>query len=318
MSRKIAILFRTHVFDDAVIGGYRHLQSRAPEGVDVFFCCDETAQTYDAPADIRKVGHSVADVERLGLRDFLPKKLLWYSGDYAFYFFYDAHPEYDLYVMVEYDVHFTDRALDDFYRYILENEADFYGVYLQEANEGWLWRRAAEVFNDKVYQVFGPIVGLSNRAVARLYMKRIEQGRMVATGKVEDVWVNCEAFMPTEAIAAGFKALSLDEGLNIRQTHFNTSRLMCLETLSREGDGDEISHPVLPRAAYVVKLLRIASGTPLPEFLETRPFLRKTVLGFDPDFVEQALKPHMQARNLAPFIQYLRNHHERGTLQAHG
>ncbi len=302
--KKIALLFRTHVLDETVLASFRHLQENAPENVDLFFCCDETAGQFDLPEDVRKFGHTKDFSAEHRLLYFLPQRHLWHNGDYPFYFFYDKYPNYDLYLMIEFDVYFTDRALKTFFNHIQFTDADMHAVFLREAREKWLWRRAASLFNENVYQIFGPIIGLSNRAVARLFTKRLLQTKMFEDNLVND-WPNVEAFVPTEVKAAGFTVDCLSDSLNMPKSDFGTSRLHLAESLSRDEDTDLIRHPVLNREAFLPKLHRISGKQPLVAFLQERPRLKRLAQTYSEQQVRASLESLMEKPNLKKLVDFL-------------
>ncbi len=304
-NKKIALLFRTHVFDEIVLDNYRHLVAHAPKNVDVFFLCDETAGELVVPDDVRKFSHTKEFSRQYRLLNFLPNKHLWYNGDYPFYFFYDAYPAYDLYMMVEFDVYFTNKAVKAFYKHIVSTDADLHGVYFKEAAKAWIWRQAASAFNATVYQIFGPVIGLSNRAVARLYMKRVLQTQRYQNCEVS-VWPNCEAFIPTEVVAAGFSVDSLDQSLKIAPGFFGAKKLILADSLSRDENNAQIRHPVLNREAFLPKLRRIAGQKSLPEFLQDRPRLVEIARSFDEAEVRARLGPIMKKEALHNFIEFLK------------
>lgn len=101
-SPRYAVLFRTHIWDAFVAGQYERLKQLIGRG-DLYVLLDETNGSV-ATGQPAVVNHTNASIEALGLAPAGGGNMLWYNGDYPLYFFYAQHPDYDFYVMTEYDV----------------------------------------------------------------------------------------------------------------------------------------------------------------------------------------------------------------------
>ncbi|MDJ0823597.1 MAG: hypothetical protein QNJ09_17540 [Paracoccaceae bacterium] len=289
---RTALLLRSHVMNDLVVDFYRQAERLKPAHVDVILCCDETNGTLPIPDGMRAFRHSTADIEPLGLLPFLRHKMLWYNGDYPIYFFFDQNPDYDLYLLIEYDVYFTDKALTQFFAHIDATRADFFGVNIHLAPSHWKWTEAALQYHDKAYGTFFPIIGLSNTAVATLFANRQRQAQLYIDKKTT-MWTHCEAYVPTEAMAAGFRCHSLERSLNLPKSAFGTTTLGCAELLDRSEDTDLIRHPVLPAPDFLAKLIFVAGGTPLDVFLQARPRFIGILSRIDGTVLEEALNKRL-------------------------
>lgn len=277
--KRIAALIRTHVMNDLVVQLYRQMVEFSPINTDVFLYCDFSMGDLPTPEGIKFESHTTKDAARFDLLPFPPKRVLWYNGDYPFYFFHDAKPDYDLYVMIEYDVFFTNTALQQFFRHISLVEADYYGVYVRPARAGWKWAEAAKAHRDHVYSSFFPIVGLSKLAIQKLLQSRQVQAKKYLGGNIK-TWIHCEAFVPTEIYALGLSANNLNDCLNIRPEKFSTARhtLVCSDLLELDSISSEFYHPAIPHQEFLKTLIGQARAEPLNSFLLQNPNYLKQVI----------------------------------------
>ncbi len=98
----VAVMLRTHFIDDRVLELMYHLNHER-QNFDLYLTIDETNGRPET--DLQNIiWHSVARCPELGLtqkRD----RLLWWCGDFPFYFALSQIPQYQYYAMIEYDVH---------------------------------------------------------------------------------------------------------------------------------------------------------------------------------------------------------------------
>ncbi len=258
---RVAVLVRTHLVNDKLHDLLRILAGGV--GYDLFVCGDESRGALAVPGH-RVVGHSVAMCAELRLVGALPgENVLWYFGDYAFYCAHHVIPDYDHYVLIEYDVDLVrgnalcmegliHRLRDEAGDYDLV--ASHYGV----PGEGWDWARTCEAYFRPVYSVLFPFVVLSNRAVRYLYDWRLHEARHPPAG---GRYAFCEALVPSALNAAGgFRCADLDAlmpGCYSRDS-FRVGAPMLLGALPALGRGVEWVHPVFAEREYLERSLQDA------------------------------------------------------------
>ncbi|MGO1117999.1 hypothetical protein ACTL6U_04815 [Rhodovibrionaceae bacterium A322] len=289
--KTIALLFRTHFTNAMVEEGFDWLRQRVPDNVDVFFTCDETHGSVKAPDGGLKFGHNVDDAERLGLYPFPQGKLLWYNIDYPFYFFYDQYPDYDLYLMVEYDVFFARGALERLIEHLEKTDDDFYSTYCGQCGPEWYWYPTGRTFYKEVYQSFFPVSALSNRAIWYLYKKRLEQTETFLQDSMkEEEWPFGEAFVPSELSAIGYSINHLENELGFAGAGFTFENLQCVDFMDRDDPDLSIHHPVMDQDGFVQKLIARTKDEKLESFLTRLPDVLATLRQFDPDDLHKLLR----------------------------
>lgn len=245
-----AILFRTHFWDDYVERQYQRLLSVAGGG-DVFILVDETSRPVPVPHP-NVVPHTQQGVLDLGLAGAGHGNMLWFNGDYPLYYFYQQHSGYDYYVMTEYDV-VVQRSLDDVVAQVERGGVDLVGLSNTEAPAVWpLAPTCRGVYSDDelrkcliCFSVF------SNRAVRRLLDRRLEMSRQHEAGLMQR-WPHCEAFIPTEVAAAGFKMAELSE---FGPTSRYDWKPAIIETELPALAGQAFVHPLLNPQRYVPHIM---------------------------------------------------------------
>jgi hypothetical protein len=177
------------------------------------------------------LSHSLAMCARLGLTADHPRTL-WYCGDYAFYCAHHNIPEYDYYLMIEFDVAFTRPNS------LLRHPA-------------WVWHGGAQVHFPTVYGVLFPFVVLSQRALLHL----LDWRRREASRGGDLVF--CEAFVPSALKEAGMNCVDLNvlfPGAWAAPT-FRVGAPMLMGNLPELASNTEILHPVFAEREYLARLI---------------------------------------------------------------
>jgi hypothetical protein len=264
---RYAVLFRTHVWDAFVARQYDRLKLRVGRG-DLYVLLDATSGAV-VPDGLPVVSHTNATIEALGLAPAGGGNMLWYNGDYPLYFFHAQHPEYDYYLMTEYDVSMN-IDLD-----ALIDRASQAGVDLVSLTKGEPvsdWPHAAscrDVYPPNVVQKrLICLAVFSNAAVVHLFeRRRILSGEIRAEAIRH--WPFCESFIPTELAVSGFRLMELsDLGTTGRYDWWPPVLEDDLPDLAEQ----DFIHPVLDRARYVDSALRIWH---VPELFDGRSDLRQ-------------------------------------------
>ncbi len=143
----------------------------------------------------------------------------WLLGDLALYCAVRQRPEYNYYVMVEFDVHFTRDAaayMDRLCDSLLAGDraADAVGLEYSplphsadRPREGWPFFAPALKAFPLVYHFYFPVVAASRQSLLHAFAARqLEAARRTVS---EDL-VLCESFLPSTLMAAGFSCQDLN------------------------------------------------------------------------------------------------------------
>ena len=221
--RRVAVLVRSHVVDEK----FEHLWSDlngSDRRYDIFPVLNRAmlggqAQSledrypgivWNEPAQFPPLGlHQTSNIH----------DTLWLCGDFPLILAALELPDYDYYVLVEYDVHFPrggtaymNRLVD---RLLSSSEAILDGVGLEFSPEparpehrgGWAFFAAAAKVFPRVHHFYFPFVVLSRRGVAQVFAQRqLEAVRLAPHDEI----VICEAFVPSSLMAANLSCVDLN------------------------------------------------------------------------------------------------------------
>lgn len=209
--KRVAVLIRTHTVTDDKFRDLWLDLNQAGRQFDVFPLVDSTQRVADYD---QVIWHSEEECPSLGLYQKACGSLLWLCGDFPLYFAAYQQPSYHWYIMIEYDVHFSQDAtkflnqLCELFFAPEEQMPDgigltFSGPTLSPMDVTTQWpffKAAANVFRN-VYWSYFPFIALSRRAILHLFAHRqLEAARQTPPDKI----VHCEAFVPSTLIASGF------------------------------------------------------------------------------------------------------------------
>ncbi|WP_338661173.1 hypothetical protein VQH23_13085 [Pararoseomonas sp. SCSIO 73927] len=280
--RRIAVLLRSHLKGSAKAMELAAQLSAVPEW-DVYFAADETNGELDV-SPYRKVPHSVDACRAIGLLMDRPRAMA-YLGDYPFYATFPAIPDYDFYLMIEYDVGLAEKGGDYFHRLAAAlrspemADLDLVGTNHRRLAPG---RDPRPHRFAQAWKSIFPIIGLSRRAIRHLYAERL---REVTQPPLSDGSQNvyCEYFVPSAMEAAGrFRCLPLNEVVpgSVDKVSFNTRESRVLHHEGRLPIASALLHPVLDFPQYARKTAHIAIKTGrIPAFREDLDYFRR--YGYD-------------------------------------
>ena len=274
--RSIALLIRTHLTNKKSHALANKLNGLT--GVDLFGCVDETAGAVSF-GNFKKLSHSRSRLREQGLEAFSAVNCFWHCGDLPFYSALLDAPKYDFYLMVEYDVDFTDNGMAWFQDLINKIKEpvyppiDYFSPRINKPGDSWYWTSHARQHykSDSDVVRFGvfPIVGLSRSAVLYLYNQRIRESEALSNKwRNENELPNtqhfrfCEYFVPMEIYKSGLfrtetaDSLNMDIGSNIFGDY--TVALPILHN-TFEAARSAINHPVLEWVQFSNKLLDFIS-----------------------------------------------------------
>ncbi len=201
---KVAVLVRTHLMNDKLLDLLDVLnQSRR---FDLFVSADETRTTIDC-GGYTKLPHNTELCAQFGLAA-NHERILWLCGDYPLYFARAEIPDYDYYIMIEYDVDFVRKSplfLEGLISRLQPPDRpafDLVTASLNRANPDWGWYRSAHMMFPEVYEsgIFA-FVAMSGRAVDHLYATRRTEAEQGRDGS--DI-IHCEAFCASALAAADY------------------------------------------------------------------------------------------------------------------
>jgi hypothetical protein len=256
---RVAVLVRTHLVTDKLHDLLRILERGV--GYDLFVCADESRGAM-ALAGRAVLSHSVSMCDEIGLMGSLPdENVLWYCGDYAFYCAHHLIPDYDFYILIEYDVDLVRGnalGIEGLINRLKDEDGDYdllacrYGV----PGEGWGWAETCRDYFNRVYSLLFPFVVLSNRAVRYLYdWRRHETKHPPASGR----YAFCEALVPSALNAAGgFRCADLNDLMPgcYEPDTFRVGAPMLLGALPALNRRVEWVHPVFSENEYLERLFK--------------------------------------------------------------
>lgn len=141
--QKIAVLLMTHVFNDTIAALFRRLRAESPPEYDLFMIVnrkDQTEVLYDEAITRERVFYT-CEADMLAMP--YPGRVKPWDGikwtlqgqeDLNFLLFWQAHPDYDQYWGVEYDVHYEGNWNFLFQRFA-ESGSDLIATSLYHASE---------------------------------------------------------------------------------------------------------------------------------------------------------------------------------------
>lgn len=226
---RFAVLVRSHVVDEKFDHLWRDLNG-PNRRFDVFPLLDQAALGANFESIERKYPGTIWNHPDRFARFGLNQKasgfnMLWLHGDFSMYVALVDKPDYDYYIMIDYDVHFTKGGTDyinkicDCLSLMGDNVIDGVGLEFksQPTLRGvttdwphfmdWEFFAAASGAFPQVFHFYFPFVVLSRRALIYVLAQRqLEAARRTPADKV----VICEAFVPSSLMAAGLKCMDVN------------------------------------------------------------------------------------------------------------
>jgi hypothetical protein len=271
--------FRTHVWDEQIAELAARLAGACASARFVVLA-DETRGRIDV-SDYEKISHT-DDTAAFGLPKYPPERSMFYNCDYALYFLHQALPDYDYYLVSEYDVA-VNTDVDVIVRAAAERELDLVAHGFQGLSPSWSWpwyprEKAAAAFPEPIV-AWIQFMLVSRRALLHLLSARQQWAATDGTAG----WPFCELFIPSainEMAGAGMAELGefADVGL------FRGRPYMRLED-ERTSRPGTIVHPVHGKKQYLFRVLpEHSSGLRSPEDRASNYFRKGSAL-------HQALEP---------------------------
>jgi hypothetical protein len=206
---RVAVLVRTHVANTKVTDLLSILSESAC--FDLFICADCTKQELQYEG-VQVLRHRRSDAAAANLPTQIPN-LMWYCGDYALYFSFAQIPDYDYYMMIEYDVHIPDRSplvmegIINRLGFGTRTALDFIGCRCHEGSLEQGWGHTVAGVYPQAHLCQFPFVVLSRAAVEYLRAERQAEGARTTSA---ERLMFCEAFVPSALRAGGFRCADLN------------------------------------------------------------------------------------------------------------
>jgi hypothetical protein len=218
---------------------------------------DETAAPAGPIAVDRVIRHTEADLLAMGLPRAGVGNMLWFNGDYPLYLFAQQQPEYTHVLQIEYDVA-VNTGIGEMLRRMEAEQVDFIGLTKGEPAAQWPWRESCLSVYDPAglqHQLIC-LSAFSTRALRHLWLQRLRHAEMLRHGAMS-AWPMCEAFIPMELSAAGFKMAELSSfGDTAVYDHWPPY----LERDVPELASHAFVHPVLDPPRFIASMLKYHVG----------------------------------------------------------
>jgi hypothetical protein len=208
MTRKVAIVIRTHIVDKFLIGFAQAISSSMR--YDVIFAIDQSGDPINVTG-FDKIGLNREEFARLGLFTQIDD-VLWRCGDYVLYLVRQQRPQYELFWMIEYDVA-IDRAdpISFFEEVDMFPEYQLLSTHFRQADRDWPWRATMEGAYSNIFRCFFPLLRIHASAIDFLFEARRDESSKAARTIEQKGWPNDEVFCATVLANNGFRCCDLNE-----------------------------------------------------------------------------------------------------------
>ena len=162
MSNRVAVFCRTHTWD-AFVAKQAAQMRELSRGGHFYVLADETRA--QLPVDgFYKFSHCDTDFEPLGLERYFNTNLLWYNGDYPLYKIVHDLPQYDYYVVLEFDV-LTNVDLVGMADAAAAAGIDAAAYNIHPVEPEWPWLDSCRGIYDRPFRGLIPMLVLSRIAI---------------------------------------------------------------------------------------------------------------------------------------------------------
>jgi hypothetical protein len=254
-----AVIFKTFFFDRMVERRLQHVCEKASNG-DVYVIVDETSNKAGPISYDRVLRITDKDLTNRGYANFPEGKLFWYNADYQLYYCLENLPEYDYYVMIEYDA-VPNYDLDLLVCSARLNALDFIAQPIETPVAGWKWAAScAEAFETSaIFPYLLCVAIFSRQALESMRARRLVLSEQFRAGEIK-AWPMAEGFVASELIRTGAAIRHLEEyGRLERYDVWPPYHERMLPRLANE----TFVHPVLTGQRYLRCLLRNGLGSAL-------------------------------------------------------
>ena len=247
-----AVLFKCHDWQPFEQRQLERLRQRVRSG-EIFVFADNSkgdVSGIDHPAEQILQGGK-AEAQAIGLEHVNDAPVFWFSNDYPLHIFSRKYPDYDYYLMIEYNV-VPNADFDALVHRLSALNVDFVGEPIRVPFAEWPWRSSCEGWYDSVQILhwLSCFAVFSNRAAHLLYERRVAAGQKLRAGLVQSLPM-CEAVIPTELRLAGMNLMKL-KALG-DTTHFDTAPHYP-EARLEDYSGLSFVHPVRDEQRFLARV----------------------------------------------------------------
>ncbi len=242
--------FRVHRWDQDIAGLAERFFAAFPPAARKVVIADETRGPIDVPYE--KVSHTERTGESLGLPTYPPGDVLWYCGDYALYFLVAALPDYDHYVLSEYDVA-VNLSLEPMMAEAAWRPIDIMLQDIQPSTPDWDWHEIGSKVFPQPWRCLMFFMVASRRAAQALLQVRQVQAAAFASGELQ-VWPYCETFIPS--VLKAMPDMQFEEvGAFVEASALRfRPRMSCSDP--RTSAPGSMAHPVLGSTQFIPAMLK--------------------------------------------------------------
>ena len=246
------MLFKCHDWQPFEQRQLERLRQRVRSG-DIFVFADNSKGDVSGidhpPGQILQAGK--AEAQAIGLEHVHGAPVFWFSNDYPLHIFSRKYPNYDYYLLIEYDVvPYVD--FDALVQRLSALGVDFVGEPIRVPLEVWPWRASCDGWYDtaQILHWLSCFAIFSNRAANVLYERRVAAGRKLRAGLIQSLPM-CEAVVPTELRLAGMNLMQLNELGST--SHYDTTPYYP-EARIADFSAPAFVHPMLDQQRFLAKL----------------------------------------------------------------
>jgi hypothetical protein len=237
-------VFHTHIWNESV-SSIAHQARRSASSGEFIVAIDETHGPVEV-GEFRTLSHT-NDFSSFALPSLPRNGVLWWNADYVLYAARKALPDFDYYVMLEYDV-FINCDVDRMLAQCAEIGVDLVAQDLKRLSPENPWFSSISEFSPEPWWALIPFIIVSDRAIDAMLRIRQAIAARLAAGEASE-WPYCETFIPTAILQQ--KNMSFAPLSNFVDTQLLRFRpyISILEpNLTRP---QSISHPVLGGVDYI-------------------------------------------------------------------
>lgn len=286
---RCVILFRTHTWDDFILRQYEKVRDSSP--FDVVILANNTGGMCPPIDGLPFVTFEFSDFEKMGLASGIKGDGTWYNADYPLYYYAKKFPDYDYYIIWEYDV-VVRPNIGALMEQVVQHGHD---VVAQRVDDpfhdcDYIYSIDGVYSPSLVEKTYFPLAVFSKKAVDELFARRLRLSKRLHSGEIK-FWPHAELFMGTELRASELSVAQFSSyGAAKFLSHYPPIFEEDLSWMSQE----QFIHPVLDAKRYVESVIRY-EGRP-ERYLNPSSAFHKTLRRFPFSLYRQSLFRAFQRR----------------------
>lgn len=250
------ILFRTHVWDDFTSRQF----AKIPDipGIDRVILANNTGGQCPPVEGLPFVTFEYADFAKLGLEIGTKNDATWYNADYPLYYYASLYPDYDYYILWEYDV--VVRAdLATIMQKVQEDGIELVAPVSNEPLSECIFLNTAKGVYDEncTEKMYFQFAIFSKKAVDFFLSRRLELSRKFRENEIKS-WPHCELFIGSEVLSGN---VTFDQLAHYGAAdHFSYFPAILEDDIEKYPD-QKFLHPVLDTERFVKSVI-VYEGRP--------------------------------------------------------